>query len=161
MIRNKIQVVLIVIVVLVGGSLSLYRFFGVGAGMVNLFKDSVVKIDTVYIPVEIAQTPAARTQGLSGRAALPENGGLLFAFPKADYYAFWMKDMLFSIDIIWIDANARIINIQENVSPDTYPEKFRPYRPAQYVLEVAAGFAKNHSFREGMEVSLPSGIVAE
>lgn len=81
-------------------------------------------------------------RGLSGREKLPENSGMLFVFDKPDYHSFWMKDMKFAIDIIWIDENKKIVDITYNTAPETYPATFRSNVPVQYVLEVNAGWAE-------------------
>ena len=57
--------------------------------------------------------------------------------------------MLFSIDIIWLDEEFRVVNIKHNVSPDTYPTTFVPTQEAQYVVEVQNGFAKSHEVKIG------------
>lgn len=92
--------------------------------------------------VEIADTPAAITQGLSGREKLPDDQGMLFMFERPGIYSFWMKDMHFPIDIVWIDADWRVVDISSQVDPATFPERFAPKESVQYVLEVNAGKAK-------------------
>lgn len=89
--------------------------------------------------LEVVDTERERTRGLSGRESLGKNAGMLFVFPVSNTYGFWMKDMNFSIDIVWLDENFEIVYIKEEVSPETYPESFRPDTPARYVLEVNAG----------------------
>lgn len=99
-------------------------------------------IGDVVLDVEIADTLSSRIQGLSGRTALSANTGLLFVFNKAGIHGFWMKDMLFPIDIIWINAEKKIVHIEENVLPSSYPKAFKPNEPALYVLEVSAGVSQ-------------------
>jgi len=79
---------------------------------------------------------------------------MLFVFPEDGKYAFWMKDMRFSIDILWLSADGRVVYMALNVSPDTYPQVFRPDVPARYVLELPAGYAKAHAVRIGDIVRL-------
>ena len=103
--------------------------------------------------VEIMDTPEKRAHGLSGRSLLSENEGMLFVFEEKDIMpAFWMKDMSFAIDIIWIDENFKIIGIEENLSPDTFPRAFSPSEPVKYVLETPAGWSKKNSIRVGDNV---------
>lgn len=85
---------------------------------------------------EIARTPEARSRGLSGREGLGENDGLLFIFEEPGYPGFWMKDMKFAIDIIWLDENLTVVDVTKNAAPDSYPQIFHPKSPAQYVLEI-------------------------
>jgi len=106
------------------------------------------------VRAEVAATPALRQQGLSGHAPLQENEGMLFVYQEDEdgMQGFWMKDMLFPIDIIWIDTEGRVITIAKNIQPESYPEVFYPARAAQYVLEVQAGFADAHAIAEGTKV---------
>src|SRR3989344_8905757 len=68
--------------------------------------------------VEIMDTAAKRAKGLSGRSSLSENEGLLFVFEEKDIMpAFWMKDMSFAIDIMWINDGV-VIGISENALPE-------------------------------------------
>lgn len=106
------------------------------------------------IAVEIADTPEEISLGLSGRESLMEGTGLLFMFEIPAKYGFWMKDMMFSIDIIWIDENWKIVDIHKNVKPETFPDKFSPKTPAQYVLEVPSGTTEQNRIDIGQEVFL-------
>jgi uncharacterized membrane protein (UPF0127 family) len=99
--------------------------------------------------VEIADTEAEQTLGLSGRASLVEKTGLLFTFAKMNKQYFWMKDMLFPIDMIFFDAEWKIVLIESNVKPETFPATFGGQVLAKYVLEVNAGEAKMAGLKVG------------
>jgi uncharacterized membrane protein (UPF0127 family) len=86
--------------------------------------------------IERATTASERERGLSGRDYLSANAGMLFEFPNEDTLGFWMKDMHFSIDIVWLNAQKRVVHIERNVSPNTYPQVFTPTEKARYVLEL-------------------------
>ncbi len=118
----------------------------------------VVGIGGRTIRVMIMATPVARAQGLSGTPSLKSDEGMLFVFPEEGMYAFWMKDMLFSIDILWISARGEVVHIEKGVSPDTYPTSFTSNVPAQYVLEVPAGFATTHGIKIGDYATLPENF---
>ena len=92
---------------------------------------------------EVRRTPEERAQGLSGRSGLADNEGMLFIFDYDARHGFWMKDMLFALDIIWLDADMNVVHAETDVSPDTYPRSFVPTVPARYVLEINAGTYKN------------------
>ncbi len=94
------------------------------------------------IYADIADTPALQERGLSGRASLGARSGMLFVFQTPGMYSFWMKDMDFPIDMIWIGADKRVVKIDEGASPSSYPNTFRPTADVQYVLEVNSGFAR-------------------
>ena len=102
--------------------------------------------------LEIADTAALRAKGLSDRADLPTGTGMLFVFPAPDRHAFWMKDMQFPVDILWFDADRRLVTALSNVSPDTYPQVFEPTAESLYVVELPAGTADAQGFRPGTEL---------
>lgn len=101
------------------------------------------------IKAEIVNTQASRTLGLSGRASLQKDSGLLFIFNEPGFYSFWMKDMKFSIDMIWIDQFGKIVHIEKDISPKTFPKGFVSVEPAQAVLEVPAGFSDENNVKTG------------
>ena len=108
-----------------------------------------IYINEIPLTVEIADEPQEQMQGLSGREKMADNKGMLFIFPKSFAPSFWMKDMKFSLDIIWIDENGFIVAISKNVSPNTYPATFSPSSPVKYVLEVNAGWSDKNNIKEG------------
>ena len=91
------------------------------------------------IDIEIADTDSKRRLGLSGRESLDKDAGMLFIFENEGNHGFWMKDMLFPIDILWINSVFEVVHIEKSVSPDSYPLVFKPDVPAIYVLEVNSG----------------------
>lgn len=105
---------------------------------------------TIYVTV--AKTPATREQGLSGYTSLGADKGMLFIFPTPDKPDFWMKDMNFSLDMIWITNDRKIIGVSSNISPNTYPKTFSPPDKIQFVLEVNAGAAEKFGLAVGTTV---------
>ena len=105
--------------------------------------EKTISIGKATLQVELAQTPEERRVGLSHRRSLQKGRGMLFLFKKEGNYSFWMKDMYFPIDIIWINADKKIVHIEHRVAPETYPKSFASPIPAQYVLEVPAGYIQN------------------
>lgn len=114
-----------------------------------------MSIAGVPVQASVATTSEARRRGLSGVPALLPNEVKLFVFDRSDHYGFWMPDMLFSIDIMWLNDLGAIVYIEESVSPDTYPTVFQPPVPARYVVETSAGFVATHGVRVGDRVVLP------
>ncbi len=108
-----------------------------------------ISVDSVPVRVEVADTPDARQQGLSGHIGLNEGEGLLFVFEQDGLHSFWMRDMLFSIDILWISSDGRVVFIEKSASPESFPASFTPPTPARYVLEVASGFSEAHDIEAG------------
>lgn len=116
-------------------------------------EDRRIMIDDVAVDlIHIADTDQERSQGLSNHPGLYPGQGLLFVFDREGQYSFWMKDMRFAIDILWINAQGHVVTIAHGVTPDTYPKAFTSDSPAQYVLEVPAGFALTHNIRVGSQV---------
>jgi uncharacterized membrane protein (UPF0127 family) len=113
-----------------------------------------VKIGSASVEVELALTPKEQAQGLSGRSGLNDDEGMLFVFENPDDYFFWMKDMNFSIDMIWIGEDRKIVYIKKDAKPEDYLKSFGPPEdnPAKYVLEVVSGFSDTHDLQEGDEV---------
>jgi uncharacterized membrane protein (UPF0127 family) len=102
----------------------------------------------------VASTSAEQEQGLSDVASLASTTGMLFVFDQPDNYGFWMKDMQFPLDIIWLDQSFKIIHIEHNLLPATYPQVFYPGSPAKYVIEVNAGFAEKFSLNTGQMMQI-------
>ena len=108
----------------------------------------------VSLKIEVATTSAAQERGLSGRASIPNDYGMLFVFPKDGLYGFWMKDMLTPIDIFLLDDKGQVISIAEGVATSSYPNVFYPSIPARYVLETISGFARVHAIATGTPLYL-------
>jgi len=126
----------------------------------NVYNKKELKIGKKTLLVEIADTQESRTTGLSGRKSLAENEGMLFVFESQNIkQAFWMKDMKFSIDIIWI-KDGKVAQITKEVpapAPDT-PDRnlslYIPDAPIDYVLEVIGGFCDQQGIKVGDEVTI-------
>jgi len=105
------------------------------------------------VSVRLAQTPQEREHGLSGTISLPEGEGMLFFFDTAGFPAFWMKDMTYPIDIIWLSSDWKVVDITHTLPPESYPATVAPQFSTQYVLEVPSGFARTHHITVGQSVS--------
>ncbi len=116
---------------------------------VDILDVNSVSLAGVVLNTELADTDVLRARGLSGRKSLTENESMLFVFDQPGKHSFWMKDMNFSIDIIWIDEDLRVVYIKENATPTSYPETFGPDENAKYVLEVVAGFSEKNNLKVG------------
>ena len=145
------------------GSGLLYVYLNYGDALYQqIFGDPAqytILVNTVGVSVTFADTPEERRQGLSGTEPLGPLEGKLFLFDDSDRHGIWMKDMNYSIDILWIDEELEIAHIEESVSPETYPQIFRPVEPARYVLETSAQFVNIHSVEVGQRVSLPPSLI--
>ncbi|MBU2616512.1 MAG: DUF192 domain-containing protein [Nanoarchaeota archaeon] len=100
--------------------------------------------------VELVSTSEDRELGLGGRESLNSDEGMFFVFPLNDYYGFWMKDMLFPIDLIWINGEGKIVGIEKNMQPcGESCEVFYPDVEVKYVLEINSGMADIHGLVNG------------
>ena len=115
-------------------------------------KANYIRIAGQNIKVDLALDEKTRIQGLSGRSNLGEDEGMLFIFDSPGKYSFWMKDMNFSIDMVWLNKDQKIIYIKENASPESFPNSFGPNEEALYVLELVAGFTREHGVAIGDQI---------
>ena len=107
------------------------------------------------VQVELAETPQQQALGLGQRDALPWDTGMLFLYEKPGFYAFWMRGMRFSIDIVWI-FKGRIVGIEPSVPFERGGNgpTVRPASLVDSVLEVPAGYAAARGWRTGDRVDL-------
>ncbi len=106
----------------------------------------IIKID-----IEIADNDYERQLGLMNRESMEEMQGMLFIFPEERFQSFWMRNTLFSLDILFINSQKEIVTIHKNTKPlseQSYPSS----EPAIYVLEVNAGFCERHNVKLGDKV---------
>jgi len=115
--------------------------------------EKVLNINGTKVFVDLADTMEEQEKGLSGKAYLPEQYGKLFVFQTPGNYGFWMKDMNFPIDIIWLDEDMRILGIEKDVAPSTYPNIFYPPQNVSFVLEVNAGFSTKYGLSKNQLIT--------
>jgi hypothetical protein len=155
--RNQVLAATLVFVIAIIGSISYERMRPHSnltvASDFSGYATSTLTIDGQRISVAIADTPARQELGLGNRTSLADGEGMLFEFTIDREYAFWMKDMHFSIDMVWISASSTIVYMAQNVSPATYPKDFIPTSPARYVLELPANYTVAHGFKTGDSVA--------
>ena len=123
-----------------------------------------VTVGAATFEVEPAVTSAQRTKGLSGHPPLAPGSGMLFIFERESKHTFWMIDMLFALDMVWIGAGCTVVDITFNApppepgqTPDLLP-RFAPGVPARYVLEINAGEAGGAGIRPGDPVLFTGGL---
>jgi hypothetical protein len=115
-------------------------------------KDRTVLIDSQTLGVEVAKTSAEKIRGLGGRECLGAGQAMLFEFVAPAHYPIWMREMRFAIDIVWLDSNHKVVHIESDISPSTYPRTFSNPVSAQYVLELKAGQAERLGLANGQVV---------
>jgi hypothetical protein len=105
----------------------------------------------IRVQAEIAGTPEARTQGLMSRTELPEGTGMLFVMPPEQaVLTFWMKDTLIPLDILFFDEKGKFVSWAGMTPCEADPcSTYTSAGPAQYALEVPAGFVEKENVGTG------------
>jgi uncharacterized membrane protein (UPF0127 family) len=123
-----------------------------------------VKIGGASFTVDLADTPEKRFQGLSGRPVLEKGTGMLFVFQEERQHTFWMKDMRFPLDIVWISAQCIVADIIADVpnppldQPDGILPTYSPSAPGTFVLELNAGVAAETGLQTGDRMTLTGSL---
>ncbi len=115
-----------------------------------------VSVNNKTFSVFIAKSDTEKQIGLSGRDKISENEGMIFVFDKSDYYSFWMKEMKFPIDIIYM-VNNKVITVVKNANPPDDSKNLKIYQPKEksdMVLELNAGLAEKYNIKEGTNVKV-------
>lgn len=142
-------------------------FFFISSSMSSSFErkigvkhEAVVKLPDASIDVEIAKSSHELERGLSYRKSIGDKEGMIFVFDEMGQYPFWMKDMIFPLDIIWISDEGRVVHIAPNVTPESYATKqvFKNDAFAKYVLEMKAGHAEKYGVYLGTSIGLPNSL---
>ena len=123
------------------------------------YRNLTVTIDGYNISAFVADTDDKRSKGLSGVENMSGNQGMLFVFNNPSKQGFWMKEMMFPLDIIWLDSNNTVIHIEKKLQPCTSVllcTVYSPSRDAKYVLETISGFTDLHSLNEGDKIKINS-----
>lgn len=113
-----------------------------------------IKIKDFEITAAVADSPDEHKKGLSGREEIPLDWGMLFVFSESKPHIIWMKDMEFAIDVVWIGADKKIVDIAENVPPEPHKKdnqltRYTPRNSAKYILEYNAGLSSLNNIQIG------------
>jgi len=131
--------------------------------LINFINERTVDIilaDQLFIEAEIADSSMERSLGLSGRESLDRNRGMFFVLKRNTRPGFWMKDMNFDIDIIWIAGN-EIAGIEHSIDHNNQTRFYYPPKPVNYVLEINAGIAKEADLKIGDRVQFQTETLFE
>ncbi len=115
----------------------------------RLSYDTVMIINDKKIQTFIADNNAKRSAGLSILNTLAQNESMLFLFDKDDIYSFWMKDMNFDIDIVWLNKNKEVVFIKKKAKASDYPLLYTPDIKSHYVAEFIDGFVDKNNIKIG------------
>lgn len=140
--------------------ISLLVAFSAGLQAAPAATSASVELHGQRFVIELATTDAAREHGLMLRTNLPEDRGMLFVFAASAPQAFWMKNTLIPLDILYFDDARRLVSMQLNVPPckadpcAVYPSD----GAARYVLELAAGTARRIGVKTGDSLTINADI---
>lgn len=115
---------------------------------------TVLKVKDTEITAWVADTDEVRAEGLMfvTEDQMPEDHGMLFVFPDVDYLSFWMKNTLIPLDIAFLRSDGTIVTINTMSALDE--STYRSTEPAQYALEMHAGWFDRHGVQVGDRVDL-------
>ena len=122
--------------------------------------------DAVYV-ADLAVTGGERAQGLSGRPSLGENRAMLFVYDNDGRRNFWMPDMHFALDMVWIKSDCTVAGVTADVPyplPETPRNELPRYPSAgvvRFVLEINAGQAARHAIMPGAIVQFDGQIAGQ
>lgn len=159
--QRKLLIIGFLLLVVFGLITAVYRSFEANKSKLELpvYKKTTIYINSRPIDVEVADNLVSRTVGLSGRNDLDSGKGMLFVFDGAKTVSsFWMKNMKFPIDIVWI-ADGRVVGTSEGLLPeenkiDRDLKRYSPPQPVDMVLEVNAGIVPTMNIKSGDIVSV-------
>jgi uncharacterized membrane protein (UPF0127 family) len=148
--------------VLIVGALALFFFWNKDAavstesGHQNTVTNGALEGTVIFhsdgkerkVEVEIARSSYELAKGLMDRTTLPHNQGMLFIFEEMAPRSFWMRNTRISLDIIYVDDKKKVVSIQKNAIPQS-DESLPSSGPAQYVVEVNAGFCDTYNIQPG------------
>jgi len=151
---KKVLLLFAFLLIIVGGVVLAQNYLKEG-GMSFFKKTSTVTIGDHSFEVTVATSQQEREIGLSQTKSLQQDQGMIFLFEKPDYHSFWMKNMKFPIDIIYINGD-KIVTIQNDAQPPKENEEisiiYTPTEPSDKVLEIQAGLSKEYNFKNGDKI---------
>lgn len=151
---KKLLLIFIIFLILIGAIFLTQRYIK-GGTIFFLNKTPIAIINNHSFRVSVATSQKEHETGLSETQSLSEDQGMIFLFEKPDYYSFWMKNMRFPIDIIYIN-NDTIVTIKSNaqlIKDKENPTIYSSTKPANKVLEIQAGLSEKYKLKEGDKVT--------
>lgn len=121
----------------------------------NKYLKAKVIVKAFDLNADIPIISEQMSKGLAVKNQLKENEAMLFVFEKPGRHSFWMKDMKFPIDIIWLDRNGKVVHIEKNLQPCISVLICTDYSPntdSQYVLETVSEFTQRHNISVGTDI---------
>jgi len=119
------------------------------------YLQSNISIDGFSLAADLALTSEQKEKCISVKDKLRENEAMLFVFEESAKHSFWMKDMKFPIDIMWLDSDGKVVHVEKRLEPCISVftcTSYSPSRDSQFVLETVAGFTQRHNVSVGTDI---------
>ncbi|HEX8525167.1 MAG TPA: DUF192 domain-containing protein [Tepidisphaeraceae bacterium] len=113
-----------------------------------------MQIGSKTFALEIARNDADRERGLMRRDSMPADHGMIFVFPKPQMMSFWMKNTRIPLDILYIDADGKVLSIKQMKPYDITPVP--SLKPAKYAIELNKDAASGAGVKEGDQLTIPT-----
>jgi uncharacterized membrane protein (UPF0127 family) len=161
--RKKKMVIWLSLAVIIAGAACIYAYIFLFHSANGQLRNDQVRIGSAVFDAEIASTTTQQARGLSFRDSLAEGHGMLFLFPSPGILHFWMKDMNFPIDMIWI-AGGKVAGFAENAAPEPGVALwnltiYNSPDGTDKVLEVNAGAVAKENIKVGDTVQIGPGVI--
>jgi uncharacterized membrane protein (UPF0127 family) len=159
--KTRLSVISTIVLTLLGIGLSVL-YFGQKPPKAKAVPPPTPSVDTTkpqiinFSRLEIADTYEERSQGLQNRKELCDDCGMIFVFEKESNLSFWMKNTSLPLDMIFVNAQGKIVTIHENTVPFQLSPSYETREPAMYVIEVNTGFCRANEIREGAYLDIQS-----
>jgi len=121
------------------------------------YRHAHAKVGMLWLDMEVADDSYKRAKGLMYRKKMQKDRGMLFIFNSERRYSFWMLNMQFSIDLIWLDRNMKVVDITKDAVPSHSifsSKSYSPSVPAMYVIETCSGFASSSKLKLGNRIKM-------
>ena len=120
--------------------------------------NNFVKLNDQKFVVELAESDETRAMGLMYREKMDDDAGMLFIFSDEFRRAFWMKNTLIPLDILYFDGDRKLVSQSLNTPPcrntTTRCPNYPSEKPAKYVLEINAGLSQKYGFKKGDQLEI-------
>lgn len=153
---KKVFLTFLVLLIVLGATYLSQGYLNGGIKLFLFKKTPIVKINNQSFNATVAASEKEREIGLSETKSLQPNQGMIFLFDRPDYYSFWMKNMKFPIDIIYINNDTIVTIISNAPFPKNNSESLTVYAsisPANKVLEIQGGLSEKYKFKNGDKVT--------
>lgn len=147
---------LLLLIIAVGGKFAMDYYQGNGFSLPFLSQSGKATVNNQVFKLYLANTDNTRQVGLSDKTEMPQDYGMLFEFEKADYHTFWMKNMKFPIDILFLKDD-KVVTVYKNAQVPKEGDSlslYKPEEPANKVLEINAGLSEKYNIKKGDTVKI-------